>query len=106
METVRFNRCSEAQFRTLVPTKVNNCLVLEVIGFQSGGSGCYASAWALAQMSDAPKYATYMLVCQDDNPIGELKWHFYHGNYGFTSRRDAGRDLVKRAYPSLIDQEV
>lgn len=95
MCNIRFNRCSEVQFRANVPCLVNDIQVLEVIGYQPGGSGIYASAFALTQPRSGT-WATHHLVCVDDNPIGEIKWDLCSGRYDFISRGAAFADLISR----------
>jgi hypothetical protein len=96
MSTIRFNRASETQFRTNVPCLVNGALILEVIGYQPGGSGEYASALALSQPRP-DTWATYHLICVDDNPIGEISWSLTTGHYDFLNRESAFADLVSRS---------
>lgn len=96
MAHIRFNRCSETQFRTNVPCLVNGIAVLEVIGYQPGGSGVYASAFALTQPQPGT-WATHHLICVDDNPVGEINWSLSTGHYDFFSRESAFSDLVSRS---------
>jgi hypothetical protein len=96
MAHIRFNRCSETQFRTNVPISINGIEVLEVIGYQPGGSGVYASAYALTRLQPS-QFATHRVVCMDDNPVGTLRWNLMHGHYDFNNREEAFADLVLRA---------
>lgn len=100
MRNIRFNRCSEVQFRANVPCLVNDIQVLEVIGYQQGGSGIYASAFALTQPRP-DTWATHQLVCIDDSPVGELRWSLQSGHYDFINRKNAFADLVSRTHYSL-----
>jgi hypothetical protein len=95
MAHIRFNRCSEMQFRTNVPVSVSSFTVLEVVGYRAGGSGMYACAFTLSQ--DGDKFATHRIVCMDDNPVGTLRWNLMHGHYDFNNREEAFADLVSRA---------
>jgi hypothetical protein len=97
MAHIRFNRCSEVLFRANVPCLVNSLHVLEVLGYQPGGSGVYASAFALTQLQPGT-WATHHLVCVDDNPIGEINWSLSTGHYDFLSRESAFADLVSRTH--------
>jgi hypothetical protein len=101
MAHIRFNRCSETQFRTNVPISINGIEVLEVIGYQSGGSGVYASAYALTQPQPG-EFATHAVICVDDNPVGTLNWSLSIGHYDFRTREDAFADLVARSFHETL----
>lgn len=102
-----FSRTDEAGFRTRVPRAINGCTILEVAGFNSGGNGYYASAFALIELPP-DCYATHRIVCMDDQPDEKLRWVLETGTYFTTpgkateNRERAEANFVKRAYGAVL----
>lgn len=97
---MQFDRTDEALFRSMVPYRVNGRRILEVVGYQPGGPGLYASAYVLVKSSVAGlpgSYSTHLLTCMDDGD-GEIPtWVLFHGRYDIPTRILATADLLGRA---------
>jgi len=96
----KISRTDPVAFRCAVPAMVGHFRIHEVMGYQPGGKGAYAYAYALSTANYGETWCTHRIIAQDDaEPAGTVRWTMESGNYDFSSRTQAVSDLVIRAFP-------